>query len=100
MESEIFLADPDSEYNDGAMLEEYKGVFSLVSANEAKDGTVYKKWGFPQKDKKPIAQAIPWKVRLGSKEQAVTTLKFFLDQLTNAEIEEPGGSTEKDDIPF
>jgi hypothetical protein len=97
METEIFLADPDSEYNDGAMLEEYKGVFSLVSANEAKDGTVYKKWGFPQKDKKPISQAIPWKVRLGSKRQAVKTLQYFLDQLISAEPEE----LEKgDDIPF
>jgi hypothetical protein len=97
MESEIFLADPDSEYNDGAMLEEYKGVFSLVSANEAKDGTVYKKWGYPQRDKKPISQSIPWKVRLGSKRQAVKTLQYFLDQLISAEPEE----LEKgDDIPF
>lgn len=96
MAFEIFLEDPESDWNEGIMLEEYNGVFSLVSANKSRnsEGTVYKKWGFPQnKDKQPINKAIPWKVRLGSKRQAVKTLQYFLEQLTN-------NGTEAPDLPF
>ena len=88
---EIFLEDPDSKWNEGIMLQEYHGVFSLVSANKStnSEGTVWMRWGFPQnKDKKPIDKAIPWKIRLGSKRQAVKTLQYFLEQLTNSESED------------
>ena len=94
---EIFLEDPDSKWNEGIMLEEYNGVFSLVSANKSQnsEGTVYKKWGFPQnKDRAPTDKAIPWKVRMGSKRQAVKTLQYFLEQLTNGEPEDT------EDTPF
>ena len=66
--NEIFFEDPSSDYKEGIMLEEYNGVLSLVAAQRSAkaEGTVYKKWGFPQdRDKKPISEAIPWKVRLG-----------------------------------
>jgi hypothetical protein len=101
MEPDIFVLDHESEWNEGAMLEEYKGVISIVAAQKSNkdDGIIYKKWGFPQnKDKEPISKAIPWKVRLGSKRQAVQTLKYFLEQLTNEPQAGPG--SEPDDIPF
>jgi len=87
MPFEIFLKDPESNYNEGIMLEEYNGVFSLVSAQKSmkSEGTVYKKWAFPVgKDKKPIDKMFPIGVRMGSKMQAVATLKYFLEQLTNS----------------
>ena len=93
MPLEIFLADPDSKYNEGIMLEEYNGILSLVYAQKSKedDGKVYKRWCFPQdKDLQPREKAIPWKVRLGKREQAVKTLKYFLDQLVNTEDEGEG----------
>ena len=100
MSFEIFLEDPESDWNEGIMLEEYNGVFSLVSAQRSKkaEGTVYKKWAYPVgKDKKPIDKMFPMGVRMGSKMQAVKTLKYFLDQLTN----DPETNTpEGENIPF
>ena len=98
MPFEIFLKDPESNYNEGIMLEEYNGVFSLVSAQKSmkSEGTVYKKWAFPVgKDKKPIDKMFPIGVRMGSKMQAVATLKYFLEQLTNST--EP---QDDDEAPF
>ena len=82
---EIFLEDPESKWGEGVMLEEYNGAFRLLSAQN-KEGTVYKKWCFPVgKDKKPISKMFPMGVRMGSKMQAVATLKYFLEQLTTQE---------------
>lgn len=91
MAFEIFLPDPESDWNEGVLLEEYKGVFSLISAGKSQnsDGVVYKKWVFPQKkDKTPTDKAIPMKVRLGSKRQAVKSLQYFLEQLTDIQAED------------
>ena len=92
MAFEYFIIDPDSEWNEGVMIEEYNSVFSVVAATKSKtaEGTIYKKWGFPQnKDKQPIAKAIPWKVRLGSKRRAVEVLQQLLDALRQ-EAGDPG----------
>jgi len=98
MAFEIFLEDPESDYHEGIILEEYKGAFSLVSAQKSKEGPVYKKWCFPVgKDKKPIEKMFPMGVRMGSKMQAVKTLKYFLEQLSTDENEP---KTEDGDIPF
>jgi len=94
---EKFIALKDSKYNEGVQLEEYNGSFSMVTAQEGKDGTVYLKWGFPQsKDRKPIEKSIPWKVTIGgSKEEAIEMLKTFM--LTLAGQEYPPDESE---IPF
>jgi len=99
MAFEIFLEDPESDWHEGIMLEEYNGVFSLVSANRSmkSEGTVYKKWCFPVRDKKPIEKMFPMGVRMGSKMQAVKTLKYFLEQLSTDENEP---KAEDGDIPF
>ena len=76
------------------MLDEYNGEFRLISSQE-NDGKIYKKWCYPVgKDKKPIEKMFSIGVRMGSKIQAVATLKYFLDQLTNS-AEAPD-----EDIPF
>ena len=94
---EIFLKDPDSKWGEGVMLEDYNGTYRLLSAQN-KEGTVYKKWAFPVgKDKKPIEKMFPMGVRMGSKMQAVKTLKYFLEQLSTDENEP---KAEDGDIPF
>ena len=94
---EKFIALKDSKYNEGVQLEEYNGTFSLVTAQEGKDGTVYLKWGFPQnKDRKPIEKSIPWKVTIGgSKEEAIEMLTALVDAL-DGRLNTP----DADNVPF
>ena len=94
MENEKYFREmPDSEYHEGVMLDEYNGNWSLVSANKGKDGKVYLRWGFPQGlDRKPREKGVPWKVNLGTQEQALKTLKYFGALL--------GGEPDSGEIPF
>ena len=50
--------------NEYVIIEEYKGITSLVLGNESqKNGQIYKKWAYMQtKDKKPAGTAIPLKI--------------------------------------
>ena len=94
MPFEIFLEDEESDWNEGIMLQEYNGVFSMITAQRPRnsEGTVYKKWCFPVgKNKKPIEKMFPMGVRLGSRRQAVNALRYFLTQLSKVEGQ---------DIPF
>ena len=99
MPREFFYAYPNDDYNGGIVLEEYNGVLSLVAGGKGQgNGTVYKKWGFPQKkDKQPTERAIPWKIQLGNDREAVAALKYFLAQLTNEQPQQPA---QGEDIPF
>ena len=93
-----FLKYPESDYGEGTLTEEYNGQISLCSAQEGKDGKVYKRWMFPQvKDKQPSAKAIPWKITLGnSPKEALERLEFHAQM-----IRESLGIPEKDDsVPF
>ena len=79
---EIFFEFDWSKYGEGVMLEEYQGKYSLVAAVKGKGkGTVFKKWCYPQKDKKPNEKAIPWKITLGDKREAATMLQKILSEL-------------------
>lgn len=103
MSYEIFWEYQDSDYNDGILLENYNGEFSLVSAakSQKSEGTVWMKWGFPQnKKKEPIEKAIPWKVRLGNHYQAIKALEFFLGQLKNEVGQAEQIPEGQEDIPF
>jgi len=92
---EIFFKDPESKWNEGVLLDEYNGEFRLISSQE-NEGKIYKKWCYPVgKDKKPIDKMFPIGVRMGSKTQAMATLKYFLEQLTNS-AEPP----DDDEAPF
>ena len=94
MDNETFYKYPSSAYGDGILLNEYRNEFSLVAAKR-KDGKAYMEWVFPQKrdgSKEPIDKSVPWKVKLGSKAEAIAVLKFFLDKLQ-------GGRPPSDEIP-
>ena len=97
----------NTEWNDGVLLEEYQGKWSLVMAQD-KDGTVYKRWVYPQKrvDKEnvPGDKAIPHKILLGNKDQAVQILSHFLDVLQpggmRSDTPNPPPFDDDDSIPF
>jgi hypothetical protein len=69
------------QYGNGIILEFYRDSYSLVRGYELKDGTQRKRWGYPEKDKAPSEKAIPWKLEMGDKEEAVKILEYFLRQL-------------------
>ena len=94
MDNEAFYKYPSSPYDDGILLNVYRNEFSLVAAKR-KDGKTYMEWVFPQKrdgSKEPIEKTVPWKIKLGSKAEAIAVLKFFLDKLE-------AGTARADDIP-
>ena len=102
-----------SSYGDGIKLDEYRKEFSLVAAKR-KEGKIFMEWVFPQKrdgSKEPIDKSLPWKIKLGPKEEAIKVLKFFLEQLESDTSpsddipdipEDPWGEDgpSDDDIPF
>ena len=77
----VHFIETDDQYHNGIALEEYEGKYSIVRANKGKDGGTYIKWGYPQYKKAPIDSAIPWKVELGSKEEAIIVLQTLLSEL-------------------
>jgi len=97
MEENFF--ETNSKHGQGIILEEYKGVFSLVRGFKSKQsGKLIKRWGYPQKDKNPIETAIPWKIELGDAMQAPKVLEYFLKQLKPG-YSEPVAEGDKE-IPF
>ena len=92
-----------SEYREGIIVDEYNGEWSICLAQEGRDDKVpYKKWCFPQnKDRKPIAKAVPWKIALGqSKEEALENLRVLADTIRNFPNDEGFEVTGEDDIPW
>lgn len=91
--SKFFLT--DSQYNRGFELSEYKGEWSLIAARqwEGRDGSmkVSQTWGEIEvsKDK---TKHLPVAVKLGSKQNAIDTLKAVLKELENdvPDFREPG----------
>ena len=90
---EKFIALAKSEYNEGVLLNEYKGSYSLVVAKKKGD-EVYMEWCFPQKrdgSKEPMDKSLPWKVKIGdSKEEAFEMLKQLINSLTGKTTDESG----------
>jgi hypothetical protein len=83
MDDEIFYEYESSQYGDGVLLNEYRKEFALVAAKR-KDGKVLMEWVFPKKkdgSKEPIDKSLPWKIKLGSKAEAIKVLKFFIEKL-------------------
>lgn len=106
--ADIFYKYEGNKYGSGILLNEYNNEFSLVAANQ-KDDQTFMEWVFPQKkdgSKTPIDKALPWKIKLGNKEESVKILKFFIDVLEDKANalkppDYPDGLPEtEDDIPF
>jgi len=78
MADEYFLPYDDSKYNEGILINERNGIWSLVVARKKKDGT-WMEWCFPQKrdgSKQPMDKSVPWKIKIGnSKDAAIETLR-------------------------
>ena len=94
-EMEVTIPIPHSNYNECIIIEKYGDQYSLVSGvlSQKADGTVFKKWGFPQdKDKKPREKAIPWKITLGNRNDAIEIIKSIALEF--------GLQLAKDDIGF
>ena len=102
----------DSRYASGIQLDEYNGKYSLVDAymgqDKAGDEKVWQKWGFRQtKEKKAADKSMPWRIDLGTREEAIDILRQLLvmlgDELPGPERlpdSQPTGSPEFDDIPY
>ena len=74
----------DEQYNRGIRVEEYKGVYSLVSARESNDGVIYNQWCKPQTGKNAYASSdVPMAVKLGELDGAIHTLREILGYLEN-----------------
>ena len=86
-----------SEYGDAVQLEEYNGTYSLIAAQKSKSNDkVYARWSFPQgKDKQPMSKAMPTKVKLGNKAEAIGILAEMIVSLKGV-----GADNGNDDIPF
>ncbi|MCJ7808885.1 MAG: hypothetical protein MUP26_01360 [Desulfobulbaceae bacterium] len=103
MTQDIFYEYEDSQFGDGVVLNEYRNEFSFVAAKQ-KDGKTFMEWMYPQKkdgSKQPIDKSLPWKIKLGSKEEAIRLLKFFLEKLEggpSASVEAPK-QTRRNDAP-
>ncbi len=95
-----FIKDESSNFDEGILLEEYKGAFALVNAQEGQDGKIFKRWIFPQgKERKPLEKAIPWQIRLGDKETAIRKLKALLAMIEDDQSPPPY-PTNDGEIPF
>ena len=85
MDNEIFYEYESNQYGDGIVLNEYRNEFSFVAAKR-KEGKTHMEWMFPQKkdgSKEPIDKSLPWKIKLGRKDEAIKVLRFFLEKLEN-----------------
>ena len=112
----------NEKYRRGFKLDAYGDIYSLVAAREYTDKSGETKeameWAFPQdKDRNPREKAIPVKIELGTKDQAIKHLRDVLEQL-GAELPGPerlpdygqpgkpgsypieGGDPEYSDIPY
>lgn len=102
MDKEIFYEYPGDSYGNGVLLDEYRDEFSLVLAKH-KEGKTLMEWVFPQKrdgSKQPQEKSLPWKIRLGKRDDAIRMLRFFLGQLEktpSAAYSKKGG---RDNIPI
>jgi hypothetical protein len=92
----------DEKYSNGVAIDDYKGNIKIVRAYKDKNGDIKAKWGFPEKDKRPLEKSIPWGIDLGSRYEAAGTLAALLEILApkatgnKMQAQKP----EEDDIPF
>jgi hypothetical protein len=71
-EYEITIELPGSQYNEVIIIEKYGDQYGLCLGARGKAGsTVFKKWCYPQFKKEPAERAVPWKLPLGNRADAV-----------------------------
>jgi len=106
MDNRIFYEYKNGKFGDGITLDYYNGEYSLVSAKRGQDNKIYMQWCYPQKrggDKGPLEKSLPWKIKLGDKEEAIKALDFFLKKLgddTSLGDTMMQDDPQEDDVPF
>jgi len=102
--NEADYIETNEQYSRGIAIDRYKNEISIVSADKNKDtGDIWPNWCYPQKrangENVPGEKAIPMKLRLGLKEQAIQRLEQLI-----MVIEGRGGTGEYtedgEEIPF
>jgi hypothetical protein len=68
-------------HDERIMLNEYKGIISLIICREGADGKNYFRMAFPKTKSGPSNTAIPLGVRLGARKQAIGIMKQFIKAL-------------------
>jgi len=89
-------------YGRGIAVEEYKNEYGICSAVKPRDdGRVFAEWVYPQgrQDGKnvPKDKAIPFRIQLGVKEQAIQILEKLIYMI---EGRSDSKKVNPDDIPF
>ena len=69
----------NEQYGEGIAINTYQNEISLVSARKKEEtGEIFMQWVYPVRNADgksvPGEKMLPWKIRLGSREQALTTL--------------------------
>ena len=73
-EFEIVIPIPNNEYGDAIIVNKYNDTYSLVAGfiSKKEGATPVMKWCFPQgPDRAPKDKAVPWKITIGNKDDAV-----------------------------
>ena len=102
MNQEIFYEYEGTTYGDGILLDEYKNEFSLVAAKR-KDGKTFMEWVYPQKrdgSRAPQEKSLPWKIKLGPRDEAIKVLRFFLARLEAAPAPDYNNASRQDEVPI
>lgn len=96
-EHEITIPLPGSNYGEVIIIEKYNDQYGLVLGSSGKNGgTVYKKWCYPQFKKEAAEKAVPWKLPLGNRIDAVKVVTQIAQAFgVNVSMVQKG-----DDVPF
>lgn len=69
----------DEKYKSGIGIDVYKNEINLCTAYLTQDNKIINQWVFPQnKNRQPSTKAIPHKISLGLKQQAIQRLEQLL----------------------
>jgi len=76
-EFEISIPVPGSKYSEVVIVNKNGDRYSLIAGKAGKgEGQNFKKWCFPQgQDRKPRDKAVPWKIELGCRDDAIEVVK-------------------------
>ena len=62
-------------YNETIIVSKYGDQYSLILGYAGKEGSNGMKWCYPQYSNKPREKAVPWKIPLGNRVEAVEVIK-------------------------
>ena len=105
MIEESFI-ETDEKYHSGIVLDEYNDKMSVCQSNKGQDDKLYLRWCYPQaKDRKPSEKTLPWKIDLGTIDEAINIFKKYITILEEMQKPAkhtplPGKEPMPDDIPF